>query len=83
MSDDLPHRRFRIVLDVQGDTERDVLSEFDNLAAEVREHGIGCRVVQGGSSSGGHVVVTEDPLMTNERYFAAIAAWRAKNPEDR
>jgi hypothetical protein len=78
---ELPHRRYHLRLEVQGDTEADLLREFDDFVREVRQHGLACKLVSGGVTAGGFVQITQDPSTTHDSYFAALDEYKRTRPE--
>lgn len=73
-----PHRAFEIELKVTGDTWKDVVYELNRIIDEVKEHGQDCKLVSGGYSSGGYVLINHDPNMTHDKYFEDIAEAKLK-----
>jgi len=76
MSDEAPHRAFRLKLDVEAD-------DLDSLIGYLRgfETELYCDKVttgvSGGYSSGATYSLTVDPSITHDIYFERVDAWLA------
>lgn len=74
----VPHRRWRLTLDVHADTFDGLVRELDRLAATLEQHPgaeSGRREIVSGA---GTATITEDPSVTPESYQAAADAWLAE-----
>jgi len=65
-------RRYRVVLEVEGDTWKDAERELIRVAEHAAEHGPDCDMTSGGYSTGAIIRVTEDPEMTHDRYVEML-----------
>lgn len=69
-----PHRRWHVVVELDGDTWFDVQSELEYCMIRVRERSDSCKSV-GGDRCGDHRIrITEDPERTHEQWLAETEA---------
>jgi len=70
ISNSAPKRRFEITISAGGDTREDALRLLCQFAEDINSGSNGA--VSGGVSVGGYYEVTEDPVMTHERYVREL-----------
>ena len=78
VDDDPPHRKFSLTISIGSDDEPGLWQMLDEIYREVRAHGLGCQMVQGGPDRGGWLEIKVDPEMTNERFFELTRAYLDK-----
>lgn len=77
-----PERAFVIEVEVSGDTWEDAITELENLAAHIRDHGPDCKSVSG-SPSASHIVkrIKRDANKTPEQYRNELEFYIANRPK--
>ena len=77
MSDDVPRRAYRLVLDLEADDYAELLNAIDGisllLSREPRHDG--AEITSGGVASGWHLEITRDARQTPDGYRRELTAW--------
>lgn len=83
VSSERPMRCFEVTITVGGDTWEDVRWQLQGILPHIEDHGPDCKSVSGSPTSNHVVHVVHNPEMTNEKYFAAIEAWRSLRDKEK
>lgn len=73
----VPHRRLRLVMDLEADDVAVLVDELYNIAEKIRDNGSEVQSsTSGGNQHGYHFDLTvTDEAMTPERYREELSAW--------
>lgn len=78
-----PHRRHRLLAEIEADSIEDIEAALNNLAFEMRSNDGRLASISGGSSYSWFVRATVDESMNHDAYFAALDRYlnaEAKKP---
>jgi hypothetical protein len=76
-----PTRRFKLTLEIGGDTMQDLLSLLDHFAEELPRGLTGC--AHSGCSAGGSFQLIEDHNMAHEKYVTELHEYLEKKKHER